>query len=172
MRQLTRYVLFELIAVFSITLAGITLLLILVGVAQKALSEGLGPGPVLRMVPYVVPVALQVSVPATILLAACSVFGRMSADNEIVAIKSLGISPMVVVYPALVLAFLVSLIAVWINDIAVSWGRTGIYRVVVESVEEVAYGRLRTQRAYTTRQFSINVKDVSGRRLIRPSIQC
>jgi lipopolysaccharide export system permease protein len=171
MRQLTRYVLFDMVAVFSVTLAGITLLLILVGVAQKALSEGLGPGPVLRMVPYVVPVALQVSVPATILLAACSVFGRMSADNEFVAIKSLGISPMVVIYPALGLAFVVSLIAVWINDIAVSWGRTGIYRVVLESVEEVAYSRLRTQRAYTTPQFSINVKDVSGRRLIRPSIQ-
>ena len=100
--------------------------------------------------------------PATILLAACSVFGRMSADNEIVAIKSLGISPMVVIYPALSLAFIVSLVAVWINDIAVSWGRIGIYRVVVESVEEVAYSMLRTQRAYTTRQFSINVKGVSG----------
>ena len=170
MRRLTRYVLFELVAVFTITLTGITMLLILVGVAQKALSEGLGPGPILRMVPYVVPVALQVSVPATILLAACSVFGRMSADNEIVAIKSLGISPMAVISPALVLAFVVSLIAVWINDIAVSWGRTGIYRVVVESVEEVAYRMLRTQRAYNTRQFSINVKGVSGRRLIRPSI--
>ncbi len=171
MRQLTRYVLFELIAVFTITLTGITLLLILAGVAKEGLREGLGPGPILRMIPYVVPVALQVSVPATILLAACSVFGRMSADNEIVAIKSLGISPMVVIYPALGLAFLLSLVAVWINDIAVSWGRTGISQVVMESVEEVAYSMLRTQRMYSTRHFSINVKGVSGRRLIRPSIQ-
>ncbi len=171
MRQLTRYVLFEMIAVFTVTLTGITLLLIFAGVAKEGLREGLGPGPILRMIPYVVPVALQVSVPATILLAACSVFGRMSADNEIVAIKSLGISPMVVIYPALALAFIVSLVAVWINDIAVSWGRTGIYRVVVESVEEVAYSMLRTQRMYSTRQFSINVKGVSGRRLIHPSIQ-
>jgi lipopolysaccharide export system permease protein len=154
-----------------VTLTGITLLLILAVVAKEGLREGLGFGPIMRMVPYVVPVAMQVSVPATILMAACSVFGRMSADNELVAIKSLGVSPMAVVRPALVLAFLVSLVAVWINDIAVSWGRTGVYRVVVESVEEVAYSMLRTQHAYSARSFSINVKNVVGRRLIRPTIQ-
>ena len=171
MRRITRYVLFELISVFLVTLTGITLMLILAGVATEGLREGLGVGPILKMIPYVVPVALQVSVPATILMSASSVFGRMSADNEIVAIKSLGISPISVLLPALVLAFVVSLVAVWINDIAVSWGRAGIFRVVVESVEEVAYRMLKTQRAYQTRSFSINVKDVVGRQLIQPNIQ-
>jgi hypothetical protein len=42
MRQLTRYVLFELVAVFLVTLTGITLLLILAGVAKEGLREGLG----------------------------------------------------------------------------------------------------------------------------------
>ncbi len=171
MRKITRYVVWELLSVFLVTLTGITLILILAGVAKEGLREGLGPGPILRMIPYVVPVALQISVPATILMAACTVFGRMSADNEILAIKSLGISPWTIIRPSLTLAFLISLVAVWINDIAVSWGRTGIYRVVVESVEEVAYSMLRTQRQYSTRTFSINVKDVRDRKLIRPRIQ-
>ena len=171
MRRITRYVLFDLIAVFLVTLAGITTLMILGGVVSEAMREGLGLGPIVRMIPYVVPVALQISVPATILMATSSVFGRMSADNEIVAIKSMGISPFAVLFPALTLAFVISLVAVWINDIAVSWGRTGIYRVVVESVEEVAYRMLKTQRAYQTRSFSINVKDVVGRTLVQPVIQ-
>jgi lipopolysaccharide export system permease protein len=171
MRRITRYVLFELLAVFTVTLAGITTLLILGLVVSEGLSEGLGLGPVLRMVPYVVPMALQVSVPATILMAASGVYGRMSADNEIVAIKAMGISPLAVLLPCFALAFVVSLVAVWINDIAVSWGRTGMYRVVVESFEEVAYRMLRTQRAYQTRSFSINVKDVVGRTLVQPVIQ-
>lgn len=171
MRRVTRYVVIELLLVFMLTLTAITLVLILAGVAKEGLREGLGLGPIMRMIPYVVPVALQVSVPATILMAAASVFGRMSADNEVVALKSLGISPMTIIYPALVLAFFVSLVAVWINDIAVSWGRTGIYRVVVESVEEVAYSMLRTQRSYSTRMFSINVQDVVDRRLISPMIE-
>jgi len=94
----------------------------------------------------------------------------MSASNEITAIKSLGISPMRIVAPAFVLAFLVSLVAVWLNDVAVSWGRRGMQRVILHSVEQIAYGMLRTQRSYTTRQFSINVKQVDGRKLIRPMI--
>jgi lipopolysaccharide export system permease protein len=173
MRRITRYVLTELICAFAVTLAAITTLLILGVAVSKGLQEGLGLSPIMRMLPYVVPMALQISVPATILMAASSVFGRMSADNEIVAIKSMGISPFAVIFPALALAFVVSLAAVWINDIAVSWGRTGMYRVVVESVEEVAYRMLKTQRAYQTRNrsFSINVKDVVGRTLVQPVIQ-
>ena len=171
MRRITRYVVTELLLVFLLTLTAITLLLILAGVAKEGLREGLGLGPIMRMIPYVVPLALQVSVPATILMAVSSVFGRMSADNEVVALKSLGISPMNILLPALVLAFCVSLVAVWINDIAVSWGRKGIYQVVVESVEEVAYNMLRTQRSYSTRLFSINVQDVLDRRLISPMIE-
>ena len=81
MKLITRYVLFELISVFIVTLTGITLMLILAGVATEGMREGLGWGPILKMVPYVVPVALQISVPATILMATSTVYGRMSADN-------------------------------------------------------------------------------------------
>jgi lipopolysaccharide export system permease protein len=116
------------------------------------------------------PNALRFAAPGTMLLAACCVFGRMSAANEVVAIRSLGISPMALVGPALALAFLVSLATVWINDVAITWGRQGVHRVVLDSVEKIVYGMLQTQRSYSTRKFSINVKAVDGRRLIRPTI--
>src|SRR6185436_12313587 len=73
-------------------------------------------------------------------------------------------------WPAIILAFLLSLVTVWVNDLAVSWGREGMTRVVLESVEEIAYSRLQQQRSYSSKQFSINVKDVEGKRLIRPTI--
>lgn len=171
MRRITWYVLSELLLVFTVTLTGITLMIILAGVATEGMRVGLGLGAILRLVPYFFPVALQISVPATILMASSSVFGRMSADNEIVALKSMGISPIAVLKPAFFLAFSFSLVAVWINDIAVSWGRTGMYRVVLESVEQVAYRMLKTQRTYQSQGFTINVKDVDGRTLIEPSIR-
>jgi len=170
MSRLTRYVLSELLKVFLVTMAGMTVLMLIVGVAQEAIRQGLGPEPIIRLVPYAMPNALRFAVPGTILFAACSVFGRMAASNEITALKSLGISPMRAVTPALVLAFLVSLVAVWLNDVAVSWGKKGMQRVILHSVEQIAYGMLRTQRSYATRQFSINVKGVEGRKLIRPMI--
>lgn len=170
MPLVTRYILWELIKQFLSALAGMTGLVLLVGVAQEAIDHGLGLLPILRMIPYILPEALRFSVPATILLACCSVYGRMSSMNEVVAAKSLGIAPRVLLWPALAIAFVVSLVAVWLNDIAVSWGRIGVRQVVIQSVEEIAYGMLRTQRTYSDRKFSINVKRVEGRRLIRPTI--
>lgn len=170
MRGLTRYVLFDLLKVFLITLAGMTLIMILAGVGQEAVRQGLGLGPIFRLIPFILPEAMRFAVPATVLLATCTVFGRMGADNEIVALKSLGISPTVVIAPALSLAFVLSLISVWLNDVAVSWGSRGVHRVVVESVEQIAYGMLRTHRSYSTSRFSINVKSVDERRLLRPTL--
>jgi lipopolysaccharide export system permease protein len=170
MRILTRYVFAELIKVFLVSLTGLTLILLLVGVVKEAYLEGLGLKQIVLLIPYVLPDALRFSVPATILFAACNVFGRLSSANEVVAVKASGISPMVLLWPAVLLAFFVSLWAVWLNDVAVSWGYDGAARVVIEAVEEIAYGKLQQQHAYSAHQFSINVGDVEGKRLIRPTI--
>jgi lipopolysaccharide export system permease protein len=170
MRRITRYVLFDLSKVFLVTLTGMTVLLLLVVVAQEAVRQGLGPEPIVRLVPYVLPEALRYAIPATILFAACSVFGRMSSSNEVVAIKALGVSPMAVIWPALALSFVVSLVAVWLNDLAVSWGRRGANRVVLQSVEQIAYGMLRTHHSYSTPELSITARRVDGRKLIRPML--
>lgn len=170
MTSIARYVLHDLLRVFATALGGMTVLMLIVGLAQEAIRQGLGPGPVLRLIPYSLPNAMRFAVPGTMLFAACSVYGRMSAGNELVALKSLGISPFRVLSPGLMLAFGVSLVAVWLNDLAVSWGRSGVQRVVMNSIEEIAYGMLRTQRSYTKGDFAINVKRVDGRKLVRPTI--
>jgi lipopolysaccharide export system permease protein len=167
---ISSYVLRELLKVFLITLTGMTVLMLIVGVGQEAVRQGLGPEPILKLVPYAMPNALRFAIPGTMLFAACSVFGRMAAENEIVALKSLGISAMKAVSPALILAFLISLVAVWLNDLAVSWGRHGMQRVVLHSVEQIIYGMLRSQGSYRTRRFSVSVKEVEGRRLVQPMI--
>lgn len=170
MQRMTRYVLFELIKIFGLTLLGMTSLIVLVGLAHQAIREGLGPLALAQLIPFILPNALRFSIPGTMLFAACSVYGRMSSSNEVVAIKSAGISPWVIISPALIFAFVLSLVSVWLNDVAVSWGRTGMHRVVLQSVEQIMYGVLRTQRSYSTDQFSINVKDIDGRSLILPTI--
>jgi lipopolysaccharide export system permease protein len=170
LKRLTRYVLFETLAVFLITLLAMTVLMVLVAIVRQAVREGMGVGPVLKMIPFALPEALRFSVPATILLAACTVFGRMAADNEIVAIKSLGISPRVLFVPVMVLAMFISIIAVWLNDVAVTWGREGMYRIAMESLEQIVYGVLRTQKSYGSGRISIVVKDVLGHQLKEPFI--
>jgi lipopolysaccharide export system permease protein len=170
MRLLTRYMLVEVLTTFLFTLGVVTLGMLFFFVIQEAIRQGLGPLAIARILPYVLPNALLFAVPATVLFSACSVYGRASADNELVAVKSLGVAPMSMIWPVLGLAFVLSLITVWLNDVAVSWGRQGVYRVVLQSAEEIAYGTLRTQRSYSTRRFSINVKGVEGRTLIEPTL--
>ena len=70
---------------------------------------------------------------AAVLFSACIVYGRMSASNEIIAVKSIGISPSAVVIPGLIMAFVLSLTTLYLNDVAVSWGRSGIYRAILNS---------------------------------------
>jgi lipopolysaccharide export system permease protein len=170
MRILTRYVLFDLLKVFLLTLTGLTLLIFIVLIGKEAVDKGIGLGPLLQMAPYLIPQSMQFAVPGTMLLATTSVYGRMASYNEIVAIKSLGISPMAVVWPTLILATFVSFVAVVINDYAVSWGAMGVRRVFLASIEEVTYGQLRMRHTYNLGKANMSVRDVDGHRLISPTL--
>ncbi|HVA46283.1 MAG TPA: LptF/LptG family permease [Pirellulales bacterium] len=169
MRLFTRYVTAELLKTFLVTLTVLTSFLIVYGLVKQARDQGLGPQQVVRIIPYILPEMLRYTIPATLLFAACTVYGRMAGSNEVVAIKSLGIHPMTVLWPCYILAFVLSLFTVLLNDMAITWGQAGIERVVIEGVEEIVYGMLRTQRNYTNKNITILVKAVEGRRLIQPT---
>lgn len=170
MTLISRYVLRELLLVFLTALGALTLFMLIVGLFREAQQQGLGLAQIMMLVPYALPEAMRFAVPGTMLFATASVFGRMSAGNEITALRAAGITPLAVIWPAVGLALVVSFVSVWLNDVAVSWGRDGMRRVVVESVEQIIYGRLRQQRSYSTGYLAINVKGVDGRRLIRPTL--
>ena len=55
MRILTRYVLIELLKVFLVSLTGMTLFFLLVGVFKEAYLQGLGVKQILLLIPYALP---------------------------------------------------------------------------------------------------------------------
>jgi lipopolysaccharide export system permease protein len=168
MAIITRHVVFELLKAFFMALAALTALMMIVGVVKEAADQGLGPAQIVKLLPYILPDALRFTVPGTVLFAVSSVYGRMAGANEIVALKASGVSPWVILTPAFVLGFILSLATVWLNDVAVSWGHRGMQTVVIEAAEEIAYGVLRTESSYRTKRFSIIIKRLEGRRLIQP----
>lgn len=169
-RILTKYVLGELLKVFFITLGVMTLMMFVGLLGKQAVDVGLGLGGLLQLTPYILPEAMQFTLPGALLLAVTGVYGRIASSNELVAVKSMGISPMVLVWPTLVLSVLVSFTGVWLNDLAVSWGRRGQDRVILESMEAIAYGQLRTRGSFEYRDFTMHVAGVEGRTLIGPQI--
>jgi len=170
--RLTRYIVSEIIKIFVVALVALTMLILLIGVGRELLRQGLGPLAVLQLLPYVLPISLQHAVPATALFAVCCVYGRMAADGEVSTVKATGISPLRLLQPAIVLAALLSPIAVCLSDLAVSWGRPGVSHVVLLSIEQIAYRFLRAQHTYSSPHgFTIHVQDVDGKRLIQPTVK-
>ena len=170
MGKMPRHVLIELTKVFVFSLVVVTGLFEVGILVKQLLKEGLPLLQIASLLPYILPEALRYAVPVTLLLATTTIYSRMSGANEVVALKALGISPMAILWPALILAFLVSLATVWLNDVAVSWGRQGMKRVVVDAMEEIAYSMLHKERCYRSPYFTINVKRVEDRTLIQPVV--
>lgn len=169
--RFNRYILWDVFKLFFLSASAMTLVISLGLVGQQLVREGIGWFAVIKLLPYISLIAMQFSLPATLLFSVCCVYGRISADNEIVALKSAGISPFRVIRGMVFLALLVSLPAVWINDLAVSWGRPGMEQVILRSFEEIVYSTLRTRRSYENdKGFTIHVLEVRDRWLIQPTI--
>ena len=118
MRRFHFYVVWEVTKLFVVALIAFTTLIMLAGVVQQLVSQGLGPLAIFQLLPFILPISLQYALPATLLFAVCSVYGRISADNEILAVMAAGVPPIRIVMPTLIISFLLSLFAVWLNDIA------------------------------------------------------
>jgi lipopolysaccharide export system permease protein len=169
--RLSRYVLIEILKIFVVSLVALTLLILVIGVGRELLRRNLGLVAIIQLLPYVLPISLQFAFPATALFSVCCVYGRMAADGEVATVKASGISPLKILEPALVFAALLSPAAVFVSDLAVSWGRPGVNRVVLMSIEDIAYRVLEADHSYTSDHgFSIHVRDVEGRKLIRPTV--
>jgi lipopolysaccharide export system permease protein len=174
----TRYVVWEVVKFFLAALFGLTLIVTFGMAFKEGMSKGLPPLVMLHTMPFMLPEILGISIPISMLLAVSTVFGRMTGTNEVVAIKSLGISPMALVWPVLVLAAFFSLGTVWMYEIAATWCRPTRTVVVMESIEDIALSMLQTRHSFPGEfpcdLLSIIVKGVENREgkrvLIQPTI--
>jgi len=64
---------------------------------------------------YVIPMILCLGIPWAILVAVMLVFGKLSADNEITAMRACGVSVMQIVSPIILIVFSLSLFCLWLQ---------------------------------------------------------
>ena len=173
MKLLQRYVLIELLRVFSLLVCGLTILLVVVGVLGEAAANGLGPKQILDILPYVVPSLLPFTIPATLLLTTCVVYGRMSGDQEITATKAAGISVISLLWPSFILAAFLSLGTFILTDQFIPWARTNIQQIITMAMEDIFLDVLRAKQQINQvdHGISIAVIRVDGKRLIHPTFQ-
>ena len=55
-----------------------------------------------------IPASLPYTVPVSLLFAATVVYGRLASDNEVIAVKTAGLSAMVLIWPSIILGLFLS----------------------------------------------------------------
>ncbi len=116
---LARYILKEHIAPFLYALFVITFLFLvdfLIRILTSILSKGLGWKVVLEILMYNLAWILALSIPMAVLVATLMAFGRFSSDNEITAMKALGVSPFRAMGPILLVACILGAGLVYFNN--------------------------------------------------------
>jgi lipopolysaccharide export system permease protein len=170
---LHRMILWELVKVFLMSLIGITGILLMAGIVAEASQQGLGPGQILAAIPLLIPSTLPYTIPATTLFAACVVYGRLAADNEILAIKSAGVNVLKVVTPALLLGLAMSAVTMGLYYRTIPYAHHLLRAMVFNDAEELIYALLRKQNAISAPDmpYAMYVSRVQGRKLLNPIIK-
>lgn len=168
---LNRMIFWELVKVFVLCLIAITGILLMAGIVAEASQQGLNPAQILVIIPLLIPSTLPYTIPATTLFATCVVYGRLSADNEILAIRASGINLTKVVGPAILIGLLTSAGTMALYYRAIPYTHHLMRSMFLADVEELLYTLLKKHGQVVHPQFDylMFVKGVQGRRLISPT---
>ena len=119
-RALDRFIFVELVGPFFFGLMAFTIIMVAGGllfrIADLIIRNGVSLGIVIRLFLYYLPKMAAAAIPMSCLLAALLGFNKLSANSELVALKSSGISFNRIIRPVVILAFFVSIGAFFINE--------------------------------------------------------
>jgi lipopolysaccharide export system permease protein len=165
---LNRLIFFELVKVFLMSLGTVTGMLVTVPLFQQANQMGLTLSQVIAAIPLFVPNMLPYTIPATTLFASCVVYGRLSHDNEVVAIKAAGVHLLTILKPAILLGLITTALTAGLYHTVIPLSQQLLYKQLLEDPEELLYNMLRRDRTlrHPNMPYVIYVKDVQGKRLI------
>ena len=119
MKIIYRYLFKEILLITGATVGVLTILLVLFNVFKDVfdllLNSDVPLLVIFKLVGLLIPFVLTYTLPWGLLLAVLLVFGRMSHDQELMALKSSGMGLAPVIAPAIWLALGFSLFSFWIN---------------------------------------------------------
>ncbi len=167
---LFRMILWDLCKVFFMALVSITGILLLAGIIAEASQQGLGPKQILAAIPLLIPSTLPYTIPATTLFAACLVYGRMSSDHEVLAIKSAGGNIVAVLMPGVILGVMMSCVTAGLYYQIIPQTHHQLRAMIFADIEDLLYSQLKRNGALYHAQspYSMFVKGVNGKKLIDP----
>ncbi len=116
MRILTRYIIREFIAPFFSSLCVFTFILFMGNMfrlANMLVNEQISIPSILKLVVYLLPFLLTYTLPMAMLVAILTSIGRLSSDNEIIAMKANGINPYRIIVPPILTVGIILCVVSW-----------------------------------------------------------
>jgi lipopolysaccharide export system permease protein len=168
LKILTRYVIDQVLRSFLLALVTITAIFVLFMVMAEATRAGLGPRDILRIVPFIIPSSLPYTVPVALLFAVSVVYGRMASDNEIMAVKTAGLSVRHVLTPAWALGVALTGGLLYASADLIPRATHAFRQILFQDFEDMLYKVLKKEGEFNGRNapFYISCKDVDDRTLI------
>ncbi|MDD2318488.1 MAG: LPS export ABC transporter permease LptF [Geobacteraceae bacterium] len=136
-KTLHLYIFKEITIPFFLGFAVFTFVLLMgrfMNLADMVIAKGVPVADVVRLLLYMLPSFSFITIPMSFLLALLLAFGRLSADNEITALKSGGISLYGILPPVIVFAFLAYTATTIITVYALPWGNTAFKTLLYDVI--------------------------------------
>lgn len=136
MKILRSYVIKEFVGPLLLTLVVLNFVMALVGnlkkIADLIINKGVDLFSVLKLFIFMAPYIFTYALPIAVLVATLISLGRLSSDNEIVAIRASGINLISLVSPLLIIGMILSLALVVFNDRAASYAHYTYRKTLME----------------------------------------
>jgi len=136
-KTLYLYILKEITVPFILGFAVFTFVLLMgrfMKLADLVIAKGVPVSDVARLLLYMLPSFSFITIPMAFLLALLLAFGRLSADNEITALKSGGIGLYGILTPVFFFAFLAYIATSVITIYALPWGNTAFKTLLYNAI--------------------------------------
>ncbi|MFA6350328.1 MAG: LptF/LptG family permease [Candidatus Omnitrophota bacterium] len=135
MRILRNYFLKEFITPLFMALGVLTFVMILgnlIKIAELVINKGVDIFSVSKLFIYMIPYLLTYTLPIATLTAVLLSLGRLSSDNEIVAIRASGVNIFSLIAPILTIGLILSLTLVVFNDRVIPYAHYGTRKTLKE----------------------------------------
>ncbi len=135
MRILRNYFLKEFLGPLFMALGVLTFVMLLgnlVKIAELVINKGVEIYSVSKLFLFMIPYLLTYTLPIAVLTAVLLSLGRLSSDNEIVAIRASGINMFKLIAPLLSMGLMLSLLLVIFNDRVIPYAHYATRKTLVE----------------------------------------
>ncbi len=159
---LQRYVMGEIVRAFALAVVAMTFIFVLFLVVAQAAQLGLTPRDIAILVVYVVPGTLPYTVPVSMLFSVTVVFGRLASDNEVIAVKTAGLSAWTILWPALIMGGVLSGGLYYLSHGPIPIANHNAKLTIFKNFEDAFYKALKLEREFNNGgwPFLIMVRDV------------